>query len=112
MGKLVTLTDANFDEEVLQSDKPVLVDFWAEWCQPCHMIAPTVEELSNDYDGQVKVGKMDIDSNQGTASKYQIMSIPSLLIYNNGEVVERITGVVPKEHIAGLLDKHSKAELT
>lgn len=110
MGNLVTLTDANFDEEVLQSDKPVLVDFWAEWCQPCHMIAPTVEALSNDYDGKVKVGKMDIDSNQGTASKYQIMSIPSLLIYKNGEVVERIVGVASKDHIAGLLDTHSKAE--
>jgi len=110
MGNYVTLTDDNFDKEVLQSDKPVLVDFWAEWCQPCHMIAPTVEELANDYDGKVKVGKMDIDSNQNTPSKYQIMSIPSLLIYKNGEVVERMVGVVSKDHIAGLLDTHSQTD--
>jgi len=108
MGNYVTLTDGNFEEEVLQSDIPVLVDFWAEWCQPCHMIAPTVVELADDFKGKVKVGKMDIDSNQNTPSKYQIMSIPSLLIYKNGEVVERIVGVVPKDQIAELLNTHSE----
>jgi len=107
MGNYVTVTDGNFDEEVLQSDIPVLVDFWAEWCQPCHMIAPTIEELAKEYEGKVKVGKMDIDSNQNTPSKYQVMSIPSLLLFKNGELVERIVGVVPKEHIAGFLDTHS-----
>lgn len=109
MGNYITLTDDTFDQEVLKSDKPVLVDFWAEWCMPCKMIAPIMEELAKDYDGQVKIAKLDIDENSQTASQYQVMSIPSLLLYKDGEVIERIVGVVPKEQIEGLLDSHTQS---
>lgn len=109
MGNYITLTDDTFDQEVLKSDKPVLVDFWAEWCMPCKMIAPIMEELAKDYDGQVKIAKLDIDENNQTASQYQVMSIPSLLLYKDGEVVERIVGVVPKEQIEGLLDSYTQS---
>jgi len=106
MEKYVTLTDANFSEEVLSSDMPVLVDFWAPWCMPCRMIAPAIEELAAEYSGKVKVGKLNTDENQGTAMQFQIMGIPSLLIYKNGQVVDRIVGVVPKDHIAQKLQQH------
>lgn len=109
MGNYITLTDDTFDQEVLKSDKPVLVDFWAEWCMPCKMIAPIMEELAKDYDGQVKIAKLDIDENNQTASQYQVMSIPSLLLYKDGEVVERIVGVVPKEQIEGILDSYAQS---
>ena len=109
MGNYITLTDDTFDQEVLKSDKPVLVDFWAEWCMPCKMIAPIMEELAKDYNGQVKIAKLDIDENNQTASQFQVMSIPSLLLYKDGEVVERIVGVVPKEQIEGILDSYVKS---
>jgi thioredoxin 1 len=104
MAKPMTLTDENFDTEVLSSDVPVLVDFWAEWCGPCKMIAPSVEELANEYEGKVKVGKLDVDSNQNVASNYGIRSIPSLLIFKDGQVVEQIVGAVPKNHIKSKLE--------
>ncbi len=104
MAKPVTLTDDNFESEVLSSDVPVLVDFWAEWCGPCKMIAPYVEELAQELEGKVKVGKLDVDTNQMTAAKYGIRSIPSLLIFKGGEVVDQIIGAVPKNVIKGKLE--------
>jgi len=106
MEKQVTLNDTNFKKEVLESDKPVLVDFWAPWCMPCEVVAPVIEEVVNEYEGKIKVGKLNTDENIETAMLYKIMGIPSLLLYKNGEVVERIVGVVPKKHITRLLDKH------
>ncbi len=104
MAKPVELTDNNFNDEVLNSDKPVLVDFWAEWCGPCRMVGPVVEELAGDYEGKVKVGKVDVDSNPQVSMQYGIRSIPSLLIFKGGEVVDQIVGAVPKAHLQKQLD--------
>ncbi len=104
-GNILEFTDQNFDTEVLQSDSPVLVDFWAEWCGPCHAIAPTVEQIAGDYVGKVKVGKVNVDNNQKTAMRFGIRSIPSLLIFKNGSVVNQIIGAVPKDSITKLLDE-------
>jgi thioredoxin 1 len=104
--KPVELTDSNFQNEVLQSDKPVLIDFWAEWCGPCKMIAPMVEELANEYDGKLKVGKLDVDSNQQTSMQYGIRSIPTLLIFKGGKVVDQLIGAVPKKMLAEKVAKH------
>ncbi|OGU72182.1 MAG: thioredoxin, partial [Ignavibacteria bacterium RIFCSPLOWO2_02_FULL_55_14] len=94
--KPVEVTDANFDTEVLKSDKPVLVDFWAVWCGPCKMIAPAVEEIAKEYDGKLKVGKLDVDNNQQVSMKFGIRSIPTLLIFKSGRVVDQLVGAVPK----------------
>jgi len=91
------LTDQTWDNEVLNSDLPVIVDFWAEWCAPCSMIAPVVEQMSEEYEGKIKVGKLNVDENQVTAGKYQIMAIPTLLFFNGGKLVDRVAGVVPKK---------------
>jgi thioredoxin 1 len=107
MSKPIEFTDNNFDEEVLKSDKPVLVDFWAEWCGPCRMVGPIVEELAGEYEGKAKIGKVDVDSNPEVSVKYGIRSIPSLLIFKNGEVVDQIIGAVPKAH----LEKQLKAQV-
>jgi len=101
---LLHLTDENFEPEVLQAKTPVLVDFWAEWCMPCKMIAPTVEEIARDYDGRIKVAKLNVDSNPKTASRFGIHSIPTLLIFKDGRVVDQIVGVVPKKHITRRLE--------
>lgn len=102
--KPITITDGNFNEEVLKSDKPVLIDFWAVWCGPCKMIAPVVEELSVEYDGKIKVGKLDVDNNQQSAINYGVRSIPTLLIFKGGKVVDTIIGAVPKTHIKQKID--------
>ncbi len=101
--KYITATDANFDAEVINSDKPVLVDFWATWCGPCRMIAPVIEEIASEYEGKAKVAKLDVDANPQVSMKYGIRSIPTLLIFKNGQVVDQIVGAVPKGVIDGKL---------
>lgn len=103
MGKAIEITDANF-KEITNTDKPVLVDFWAEWCGPCKMIAPVVEELAGDYDGKAVVGKLDVDSNPEISAKFGIRSIPTLLVFKNGEVVDKQVGAVSKNVLAQKLD--------
>ncbi|NCP46669.1 MAG: thioredoxin [Flavobacteriales bacterium CG18_big_fil_WC_8_21_14_2_50_32_9] len=98
------LTDSNFAEQVLKSDKVALVDFWAVWCGPCRMVGPIVEELSNDYAGKAIIGKVDVDNNPETASKYGIRNIPTILFIKNGEVVDKQVGAVPKQTLAAKLD--------
>jgi len=98
------ITDATFDEVVLISDKPVLVDFWAAWCGPCRMLAPTVEELSGDFEGKAVVGKIDVDANQEFAAKYGVRNIPTVLIFKDGEVVDKQVGVAPKGTYAEKLE--------
>ena len=107
MSNLVQVNERSFDGEVLQSPLPVLADFWAAWCGPCRMIAPIVEELARDYEGRLKVAKIDVDENPGLASRYGIMSIPTLAVFKDGQVVSRIVGSVPKAE----LQRHIEAVL-
>lgn len=100
----VEITDSNFQELVLNSDKPVLVDFWAVWCGPCRMLGPIIEELHGDYEGKAVVGKVDVDNNQQIAMEYGIRNIPTVLIFKNGEVVDKFVGVAPKASIAEKLN--------
>jgi thioredoxin 1 len=100
--KILHLTDANFKKEVLESEMTVLVDFWATWCGPCKMIAPIIEDLANEYEGKIKFGKLDVDDNPKTATLYGIMSIPSLIFFKKGKVIDQVTGALNK---AGLKNK-------
>lgn len=102
----VEITDANFEEEVIKSEVPVLIDFWAVWCGPCKLIAPIVDELAGEYEGKAKIGKLDVDNNQEVSIKYGIRSIPTLLIFKDGKMVDQIVGAVPKAHIIEKLNSH------
>ena len=105
MAHPIEITDNSFEQEVINSDTPVLVDFWADWCAPCKMIAPVVEELASEYDGQVKFTKLDIDSNPQSAMAYGVRSIPTLLIFQGGEPVKQVVGAVPKSVLKKNLDE-------
>ena len=104
MAKAIEITDANFEELVLNSDKPVLVDFWAEWCGPCRMVGPVVEEIAGEYEGKAIVGKVDVDANPNISAKYGIRSIPSLLYFKGGEQVDGVVGAVPKGTLTSKLE--------
>ena len=104
-NNVIEFNDQNFDSEVLESKTPVLVDFWAVWCGPCKAIAPIIEEIANDFNGKVSVGKVDVDNNNQVAMKYGIRSIPTLLLFKNGEVVDQVIGNVGKESIESMLNK-------
>ena len=102
----ITVNDENFDKEVLQSDIPVLVDFWAEWCGPCKLVGPTIEALASDYKGKIKVAKLDIDSSPEFAGRFGVRSIPTLIVFKDGEAQEAAVGVRPKEQLAELIDQY------
>ncbi len=104
MSKSVSVDDSNFDQMVLKSEKPVVVDFWAPWCRPCLMIAPILEELADEYSGRISITRMDVDHNPKTAAKYGIMSIPTLLIFKKGEPLSNIVGLRPKKELKQSLD--------
>jgi len=108
-GKIMHLSDGEFDTEVLKSNVPVLVDFYADWCGPCHAIAPTIEALSSEFEGKVKFVKVDVDANQEVASRYEIMSIPTIILFENGKVEDSIVGAYPatvyKQHIERALSR-------
>ena len=104
-SNIVEVVDSAFDKEVTESEIPVLVDFWAPWCGPCRALSPVIEELSNDYEGSVKVGKVNVDENPQTTMKFRIRSIPTLIVFKNGEVAEQIVGAVPKSEIEKILNK-------
>lgn len=100
----IEITDANFEEQVLKSDKPVIIDFWAEWCGPCRMVGPIVQEIGDDYAEKAIVGKVNVDDNPGVTAKFGIRNIPTILFFKNGEVVDKQVGAVPKQILAGKLE--------
>lgn len=106
MSTPIHVTDDSFEQDVVQSDIPAVVDFWAVWCAPCVHIAPILEEIAAEYDGQLKVAKLDVDENHATAGKYGIMSIPTLLVFKDGQPVERIVGLMPKERLMDKIKPH------
>ena len=102
---VLEFTDDNFEQQVIQADQPVLVDFWAEWCMPCKMLAPTINELANEFSDRVKVGKLDTDSNKEVALKFEISAIPTVILFNGGQVVRKFVGVTAKQELSGELQK-------
>jgi thioredoxin 1 len=102
----LTFSDDTFDKDVLQSETPVLVDFWAEWCGPCRMMTPTIDALASEYTGKVKVGKLNVDHNNGTAMRYQVRGIPTLLLFKGGKVVEQMVGARSKADVQKVLESH------
>ncbi len=104
--KTLTFSDTSFDADVLNSEVPVLVDFWAEWCGPCRMMTPTIDAVATDYDGRVKVGKLNVDDNGGTAMRYNVRGIPTLLLFKGGKVVEQKVGAVGKTDLQKMIDSH------
>jgi thioredoxin 1 len=110
-NNVVTLSDSNFDSEVLQSNVPVLVDFWAEWCGPCKMMGPTIDQLADEYVGKAKVAKLNVDDNMATGSRFQIRSIPALLIFQGGQVREQVVGRQDKGKLAQMLNKYTVATI-
>lgn len=102
----ITVTDATFEDEVLKSDTPVLVDFWADWCGPCRMIAPVLDQIAEEHDGRIRIAKLDYDANPQTPGKYGVMGLPTLLLYKNGEVVEQIVGAKPKRALLNVIEPH------
>lgn len=104
MATISEVTDSTFEQEVLESDRPVLVDFWAEWCAPCRMVAPIVKEIAEEFGDRIRVYKLDVDSNPSTTAKYNIRSIPSLLFFQNGQVADQVVGAVPKARIVERLE--------
>jgi thioredoxin 1 len=104
MGTTVAVTDSTFDEVVLKAETPVLVDFWATWCRPCQMVAPILEELTQEYSGKLTIAKLDVDQNQQTAQKYRVMSIPTMIIFKQGKPVTNIVGFKPKDQLKKQLD--------
>ncbi len=105
MSKIIEVNESNFEEEVKKSDVPVMIDFWAAWCGPCRMIAPFVDEASDVYDGKLKVAKVDVDNNQKIASEYAVMSIPAVMFFKDGEVIDQVIGAVPKKTLFDKIDK-------
>jgi thioredoxin 1 len=103
---MLTLTNTNFDAEVKNADNPLLVDFWAEWCGPCRMVAPVLEKLAEEYDGKLRIGKVNVDEQSGLATRYGIQSIPTLLIFKGGKVVEQFIGATTRDVLARMIDKH------
>ncbi|GAB4272650.1 MAG: thioredoxin TrxA [Candidatus Promineifilaceae bacterium] len=106
MAKPIEVTDETFETEVLKSDQPVLIDFWADWCGPCRMIAPSVNAIAEEYDGKLKVGKVDVDDNPAIPGRYGIVGIPTLMLFKGGDVVARITGAMPKDRILAQILPH------
>jgi thioredoxin 1 len=104
--QIMTLTAGNFDDETKKAGAPLLVDFWAEWCGPCRMLAPVLDQLAKDYDGRVRVGKLNVDDHSSIATRYGVMSIPTLLLFKEGKVVEQYIGSTSRDNLAKILDKH------
>jgi thioredoxin 1 len=106
MAKPVHVTDSTFDAEVFKSDVPVLTDFWAEWCGPCKMIAPILEEIAEEFDGQIKIAKVDVDAHNQMAMQFGVQSIPTMILFKNGQPVERLVGAMPKERLLSRIEPH------